>query len=123
MSQVPPRYAATRIMIGYHLRWYRCYFNILLDLALIVSPMLHEEPHPAGFRLLSCIAIKRSAACELEQQSSSYALVATRSRVQRSPIADMTPRELDVLREMAEGSNNAAWDKAVRDNTNVRVRH
>jgi DNA-binding NarL/FixJ family response regulator len=35
-------------------------------------------------------------------------LVAARSRADRSPIADMTPRERDVLREMAEGKNNAA---------------
>jgi DNA-binding NarL/FixJ family response regulator len=36
------------------------------------------------------------------------ALVLARARTERSPIADMTPREYDVLREMAEGKNNAA---------------
>jgi DNA-binding NarL/FixJ family response regulator len=36
------------------------------------------------------------------------ALVLARARAERSPIADMTPRECDVLREMAEGKNNAA---------------
>jgi DNA-binding NarL/FixJ family response regulator len=36
------------------------------------------------------------------------ALVAERSRRAESPLHDLTPRELDVLREMAEGKNNAA---------------
>ena len=36
------------------------------------------------------------------------ALVAARSRAERSPLADLTPRERDILREMAEGRNNAA---------------
>jgi DNA-binding NarL/FixJ family response regulator len=35
-------------------------------------------------------------------------LVADRSRAEGSPLAELTPRELDVLREMAEGKNNAA---------------
>ena len=35
-------------------------------------------------------------------------LVAARSAAERSPIAELTPRELDVLREMAHGANNAA---------------
>jgi DNA-binding NarL/FixJ family response regulator len=34
-------------------------------------------------------------------------LVAERTGAERSPIADLTPRERDVLREMAEGKNNA----------------
>ena len=36
------------------------------------------------------------------------ALVAETSRVEESPLHELTPRERDVLREMAEGKNNAA---------------
>ena len=36
------------------------------------------------------------------------ALVAERARDQQSPLAQLTPRERDVLQEMAEGKNNAA---------------
>jgi DNA-binding NarL/FixJ family response regulator len=36
------------------------------------------------------------------------ALVAAKVRTERSPLSDLTPRERDVLREMAEGKNNAA---------------
>jgi DNA-binding NarL/FixJ family response regulator len=36
------------------------------------------------------------------------ALVAEKARSDESPLNDLTPRELDVLREMAEGKNNAA---------------
>ena len=36
------------------------------------------------------------------------ALVAENARSQSSPLNDLTPRERDVLREMAEGKNNAA---------------
>ena len=35
-------------------------------------------------------------------------LVATRARAEESPLHQLTPRERDVLREMAEGKNNAA---------------
>jgi DNA-binding NarL/FixJ family response regulator len=35
-------------------------------------------------------------------------LVAGKSRAEASPLAELTARELDVLREMAEGKNNAA---------------
>jgi DNA-binding NarL/FixJ family response regulator len=35
-------------------------------------------------------------------------LVASRTGAQPSPLDELTPRELDVLREMAEGRNNAA---------------
>jgi DNA-binding NarL/FixJ family response regulator len=35
-------------------------------------------------------------------------LVAQKSQVDASPLTGLTPRELDVLREMAEGKNNAA---------------
>jgi DNA-binding NarL/FixJ family response regulator len=36
------------------------------------------------------------------------ALIARRKRLARSPLSDLTPREMDVLREMAEGRTNAA---------------
>jgi DNA-binding NarL/FixJ family response regulator len=35
-------------------------------------------------------------------------LVANKARAEESALAELTPRELDVLREMAEGKNNAA---------------
>jgi DNA-binding NarL/FixJ family response regulator len=36
------------------------------------------------------------------------ALVAAKVSAERSPLAELTPRELEVLREMAQGKNNAA---------------
>jgi DNA-binding NarL/FixJ family response regulator len=36
------------------------------------------------------------------------ALVAAKARAEESPLQELTPRERDVLREMAEGKNNAA---------------
>jgi DNA-binding NarL/FixJ family response regulator len=36
------------------------------------------------------------------------ALVAANARIERSPLTELTPRERDVLREMASGKNNAA---------------
>ena len=36
------------------------------------------------------------------------ALVSEKSRAAESPLSQLTPRERDVLREMAEGKNNAA---------------
>ena len=36
------------------------------------------------------------------------ALVGAKTRSEHSPLHELTPRELDVLREMAEGKNNAA---------------
>jgi DNA-binding NarL/FixJ family response regulator len=41
------------------------------------------------------------------------ALVAENARSEGSPLNDLTPRELDVLREMAEGRNNAAIAEAL----------
>jgi DNA-binding NarL/FixJ family response regulator len=41
------------------------------------------------------------------------ALVAENVRSQSSPLNDLTPRERDVLREMAEGKNNAAIAEAL----------
>jgi DNA-binding NarL/FixJ family response regulator len=35
-------------------------------------------------------------------------LVSNKARAEESPLAELTPRELDVLREMAEGKNNDA---------------
>jgi len=40
-------------------------------------------------------------------------LVATRTRAETSPLTELTPRERDVLREMAEGKNNAAIAKVL----------
>jgi DNA-binding NarL/FixJ family response regulator len=40
-------------------------------------------------------------------------LVAEKSRVDASPLNQLTPRERDVLREMAEGKNNAAIAQAL----------
>ena len=40
-------------------------------------------------------------------------LVAEKARVRESPLHELTPRERDVLREMAEGKNNAAIAKAL----------
>jgi DNA-binding NarL/FixJ family response regulator len=42
------------------------------------------------------------------------ALVAEKSRRDHSPLNDLTHRERDVLREMAEGKNNAAIAEALR---------
>jgi DNA-binding NarL/FixJ family response regulator len=41
-------------------------------------------------------------------------LVAHRTGGDQSPLGELTPRELDVLREMAEGKNNAAIAEALR---------
>ena len=40
-------------------------------------------------------------------------LVAQKARVEASPLDELTPRERDVLREMAEGKNNAAIARAL----------
>jgi DNA-binding NarL/FixJ family response regulator len=40
-------------------------------------------------------------------------LVADRARAESSPLHELTPRERDVLREMAEGKNNAAIAQAL----------
>jgi DNA-binding NarL/FixJ family response regulator len=41
------------------------------------------------------------------------ALVAAKTRAEQSPLAELTRRELDVLRAMAEGKNNAAIAEAL----------
>ena len=40
-------------------------------------------------------------------------LVAEKARDEASPLSQLTPRERDVLREMAEGKNNAAIAEAL----------
>jgi DNA-binding NarL/FixJ family response regulator len=40
-------------------------------------------------------------------------LVGAKSAAERSPLAELTPREHDVLREMAQGANNAAIAEAL----------
>ena len=40
-------------------------------------------------------------------------LVARRSRLAQSPVASLTPREADVLREMAQGKTNAGIEQAL----------
>jgi DNA-binding NarL/FixJ family response regulator len=42
--------------------------------------------------------------------------VTEKTRRAESPLNELTPRELDVLREMAEGKNNAAIAAALRLN-------
>jgi DNA-binding NarL/FixJ family response regulator len=42
------------------------------------------------------------------------ALVAEKTRREQSPLNELTPRERDVLREMAEGKNNAAIAEVLR---------
>jgi DNA-binding NarL/FixJ family response regulator len=51
------------------------------------------------------------------------ALVARRSRVARSPIASLTPRELDVLREMAQGRTNAGIEEALHLSASTVEKH
>lgn len=41
-------------------------------------------------------------------------LVARRSRLAQSPVASLTPREVDVLREMAQGKTNVGIEQALR---------
>ena len=41
------------------------------------------------------------------------ALVASRARIAESPVSRLTPRELDVLREMAQGKANAGAAQAL----------
>lgn len=41
------------------------------------------------------------------------ALVSRRKRIADSPVAELTPRELDVLREMAQGKSNAGIGEAL----------
>jgi len=51
------------------------------------------------------------------------ALVARRSRVARSPVASLTPRELDVLREMAQGSTNAGIEETLHLSASTVEKH
>jgi len=50
-------------------------------------------------------------------------LVARRSRVAQSPVASLTPREADVLREMAQGKTNAGIERALHLSTSTVEKH
>lgn len=50
-------------------------------------------------------------------------LVARRSRTARSPLAGLTPRELDVLREMAKGRTNAGIEAALHLSSSTVEKH
>jgi DNA-binding NarL/FixJ family response regulator len=47
------------------------------------------------------------------------ALVARRTRTTQSPLAALTHRELDVLREMAQGKTNAGIEQALHLSTST----
>lgn len=51
------------------------------------------------------------------------ALVTRRTRTARSPLATLTPRELDVLREMAQGKTNAGIEQAVHLSASTVEKH
>ncbi len=51
------------------------------------------------------------------------ALVTRRTRTAPSPLATLTPRELDVLREMAQGKTNAGIEQAVHLSTSTVEKH
>ena len=51
------------------------------------------------------------------------ALVARRTRNAHSPLATLTARELDVLREMAQGKTNAGVEQALRLSASTVEKH
>ena len=51
------------------------------------------------------------------------ALVARRSRTARSPLGSLTPRELDVLRVMAQGETNAGIERALHLSASTVEKH
>jgi DNA-binding NarL/FixJ family response regulator len=51
------------------------------------------------------------------------ALVARRTRTSSSPLASLTPRELDVLREMAQGKTNSGIENALHLSTSTIEKH
>ena len=51
------------------------------------------------------------------------ALLARRRRAARSPLADLTPRELDVLREMAQGHTNTGIEQVLHLSTSTVEKH
>jgi DNA-binding NarL/FixJ family response regulator len=51
------------------------------------------------------------------------ALLAQRNRSRRSPLGELTPRELDVLREMAQGRTNAGIEQALHLSTSTVEKH
>lgn len=50
-------------------------------------------------------------------------LVARRARAARSPLAALTPREMDVLREMAQGKTNAGIEQALHLSSSTVEKH
>jgi DNA-binding NarL/FixJ family response regulator/signal transduction histidine kinase len=50
-------------------------------------------------------------------------LVARRSRIAESPLASLTPREIDVLREMAQGKTNAGIEEALHLSASTVEKH
>ena len=50
-------------------------------------------------------------------------LVARRARAARSPLAALTPREVDVLREMAQGKTNAGIEQALHLSSSTVEKH
>jgi DNA-binding NarL/FixJ family response regulator len=52
-----------------------------------------------------------------------HSLVARRSRVAQSPLASLTPREVDVLREMARGRTNAGIEQALHLSSSTVEKH
>ena len=65
-----------------------------------------RETHPeVGVVVLSQYATEGASVID---PTAGAALVAERARAESSPLGGLTPRERDVLREMAEGKNNAA---------------
>ena len=51
------------------------------------------------------------------------ALISRRRRSARSPLAGLTTRELDVLREMAQGKTNAGIEEALHLSTSTVEKH
>jgi DNA-binding NarL/FixJ family response regulator len=68
--------------------------------------LLKERVDDLG-QLVSAIAAVASGGSTIDPKIVE-SLLAEKTRVESSPLNDLTPRERDVLREMAEGKNNAA---------------
>jgi len=56
---------------------------------------------------IACTGLREVATGSVIDPEVVEALVARRARLRDSPLARLTPRELDVLREMAQGQGNA----------------
>ena len=74
--------------------------------------LLKERVHDVG-QLVSAIRAVAEGGSAVDPKVVE-ALVAERTRREQSPLNELTDRELDVLREMAEGKNNAAIAEALR---------